>query len=346
MSNWFCRHEYRNGTSGRWWRVLWMIVFLVGLSMNSDDLRAQEVNAEGPRGKLVATMLLPAQDGGAMVLILPGSGPTDRDGNGPGGLRASTYRLLAQELLARDIASVRIDKRGMFGSTLAGDPEDVRMGDYVDDVAAWISAIRARSGASCVWLLGHSEGGLVALAAGRLPAVCGVILAATPGWPLGRMLEEQLRANPANVSLLDNALAVLRELESGRAVPAARIDGALMPLLRPSVQGFLMSLLALEPAAMAAAIERPLLILQGRRDIQVGVTDAVRLKQASAHAELVILEQANHVLKPVASDDRVANIATYGNPDLPLDKSIVPAIADFIARHSPPVSPPQGSISP
>ena len=53
------------------------------------------------------------------VVLVSGSGPTDRDGNSPAGIRASTYRLLAQGLAARGIHSVRIDKRGMFGSRAA-----------------------------------------------------------------------------------------------------------------------------------------------------------------------------------------------------------------------------------
>src|SRR5579872_958445 len=84
------------------------------------------VEAPGPLGPLKGTMLLPGADKTpldktpfAMALIIPGSGPTDRDGNSPLGVKGSTYRLLAEGLAAHGIGTVRIDKRGMFASTAA-----------------------------------------------------------------------------------------------------------------------------------------------------------------------------------------------------------------------------------
>jgi fermentation-respiration switch protein FrsA (DUF1100 family) len=76
------------------------------------------------------------------------------------------------------------------------------------------------------------------------------------------------------------------------------------------------------------------LILQGRRDIQVGVADAERLKEAAPKAELVLLPDANHVLKTVASDDPRANVAAYADPALPLAQGVVEAIATFVAAAS------------
>lgn len=64
------------------------------------------VEAPGPQGPLKGTMLAPEAKAAPVVLILPGSGPTDRDGNSGLGIRASTYRLLAEGLAARGIASV------------------------------------------------------------------------------------------------------------------------------------------------------------------------------------------------------------------------------------------------
>ena len=68
-----------------------------------------EIEAPGPNGPLRGTLL--SGDAGKLppVLIIPGSGPTDRDGNNPLGVRASTYRLLAEGLAAEGIPSLRID---------------------------------------------------------------------------------------------------------------------------------------------------------------------------------------------------------------------------------------------
>ncbi|MCP3724331.1 alpha/beta hydrolase [Paraburkholderia sp. CNPSo 3272] len=301
----------------------------------SQTVRAN-IAAPGPAGPLQGTLLSPANQDVPVVLIVPGSGPTDRNGNGPNGLRASTYRLLAEGLLSHGIASIRIDKRGMYGSASAiPDADDVTLDDYAADVKSWVATIRKRAGVSCVWLLGHSEGGLVTLvAAQRMKDICGLILLSTAGRPLGEVLREQLRSNSANAPILDNAMKVLDALEAGQTVDATKIDRRLMPLFRPQVQRFLMSELAIDPATLLADYTKPVLIIQGLRDLQVSTHDAQRLKQAYPRAELVLIANANHVLKSVRTVDRNENLAAYSDPDLPLADHVVEAISTFVHNHA------------
>jgi uncharacterized protein len=299
--------------------------------ISSQTVRAN-IAAPGPVGPLQGTLLSPANQGVPVVLIVPGSGPTDRNGNGPNGIRASTYRLLAEGLLSHGIASVRIDKRGMYGSASAiPDADDVTLDDYAADVHSWVATIRKRTRASCVWLLGHSEGGLVTLvAARRTPDICGLILLSTAGRPLVQIIREQLHSNPANAPILDNAMTVLDALKAGRTVDATKIDPRLMPLFRPQVQRFLMSELALDPATLLAGYTKPVLIVQGLRDLQVSAHDAQLLKQAYPLAELVLIADTNHVLKSVRTADRNENLAAYSNPDLPLADPVIEAISTFV----------------
>jgi len=294
------------------------------------------VEAPGPEGPLVGTLLAPSSPNPPVVLIIPGSGPTDRDGNNSMGLRPSTYRLLAEGLATRGIATVRTDKRGLFGSRAAiPDPNAVTINDSAADVHTWISFIRERTGAACVWVLGHSEGGLVALVAAQNPLdLCGLILVAAAGRPLGEVLREQLRSNPANAPILDQALSAVSQLEAGRRVDASSMHPALLPLFRPEVQDFLINELSFDPAQLIANCRKPVLIVQGDRDIQVGIPDAERLQRALPGAKLSILSNTNHVLKTVSSGDRAANIATYTAPDLPLALDTIDAIANFISGQS------------
>ena len=291
-----------------------------------------DIDAPGRAGPLRGTLLSPVAHDVPVVLIVPGSGPTDRNGNSPNGLQASTYQLIAEGLLSRGIASVRIDKRGMFGSASAiPDANDVTIEDYATDVHAWVTTIRKRTGVSCVWVLGHSEGGLVALVAAQHTAdICGLILVSTPGRPLGKVLREQLQSNPANAPILGNAISILDALDAGQAVDATKIDPALMPLFAPQVQRFLMSEWRLDPATLLAGYTKPVLIVQGLRDLQVGLQDAQRLKHANPRAELALVANANHVLKTVRTPDRSENFAAYSNPDLPLADNVVDVISTFI----------------
>ncbi|HLK23175.1 MAG TPA: alpha/beta fold hydrolase, partial [Caulobacteraceae bacterium] len=153
-------------------------------------------------------------------MIVPGSGPTDRDGDSPLGLKAAPYRLLAEALAAEGIASARIDKRGTFASMPAvRDGNDVTIADYASDVHSWIRSLRAKTGVRCVWVLGHSEGALVAeVAAEDADGICGIILVAGMGRKLADVLRAQLQANPANAPLMAQALPAIAKLEAGQRV--------------------------------------------------------------------------------------------------------------------------------
>jgi hypothetical protein len=303
----------------------------MSLSAGAPAKASSDIEAPGPGGPLRGTIVLPAKDA-PIVLMIPGSGPTDRDGNSPLGIRAAPYRLLAEGLAEQGVGSVRIDKRGMFASQgAAADANAVTIADYVRDTGAWIDAIRNRAGAGCVWLLGHSEGGLVALAAAlEMDHVCGLILVAVPGRPLGDVLKDQLRANPANAPLMDAAEQAIDDLSAGRRVDVATLQPALAPLFNPGVQGFLISAFTLDPAELAGLTGKPMLILQGERDLQVSVADAKRLRQAAPQATLVTLPNTNHVLKQVLSDEQGANLATYATSDLPLAPGVVDAVIRFV----------------
>jgi uncharacterized protein len=296
------------------------------------------LEAPGPSGPLKGTMLSAEGQNGPIALIIPGSGPVDRDGDSPIGIKASTYRLLAEGLAAQGISSVRIDKRGMFASvTAVPDGNTVKIADYAKDAHAWVDVIRQKTGAKCVWLIGHSEGGLVALvAASEASDICGLVLIATAGRRLSDVLREQISSNPANGGLIDDATKAIDALAAGKHVDVSGMHPALQTLFRPQIQDFLIDVFSHDPGKLLKGYSKPVLILQGKRDLQVSETDALLLKEADPQAELAILTDVNHVLKTVASSERTANLATYVDPSLPLAPGVVDTIAKFIngaARH-------------
>ena len=285
------------------------------------------------QGDLAGTLEGTLAQGTPAVLIVPGSGPTDRDGNSPLGITAQTYKLLAEALAQRGIASVRIDKRGMFGSAAAvPDPNDVTVDDYVADIESWADTISQASRGQCVWLLGHSEGGLMTMAAAaKDPSrYCGLLLVASVARNLGDVLRAQLAANPANAPLLPEIDAIIAKLKAGESVPAAGMNPALVLLFAPQVQSFLGSVFRQEPAELIAAHDLPVLILNGTADLQTPAADARALASARPDATLVIVERVNHVLKQVPDDTRAANLATYADPALPLAPGVVDAIVEVV----------------
>lgn len=293
---------------------------------------AGEVRIKGPDSPLGGEAIL---TGGAdaVVVIVPGSGPTDRDGNSPKGLKTDAYKKLAEGLGIAGIASVRIDKRGMFRSASPDiDPNNVTVVGLGADIGAWVDATTRKTGMECAWVLGHSEGGLMALVAAQedTTPICGLILVASPGRRLGTILRQQLKANPANAPILEGALRAIDALERGESPEFAITDFTLKRLFPESVQAYIMDLFAQDPARLAAAVDKPILIVQGTQDIQISQTDADALKSAQPKAVLKILDGMTHTLKVVETSDRSANAATYSDPSLPLHPDLVPAIVAFI----------------
>lgn len=312
-------------------RRFFPLAALLALTAATGARAQEEVTAPGPLGDLAGTWIAPGE-GRPVILILPGSGPTDRDGNNPLGVTAGSYRMLGEDLARQGIGTLRIDKRGMFGSKAAvADPNAVTLADYATDAAAWVALARDRTGRDCIWLLGHSEGGLLALyAAAQIDHLCGLVLVAAPGRPLGDVLRQQLESNPANGPVLGQALAAIARLEAGERVDVAGMHPGLVGLFAPQVQGYLIDMMGQDPAGLARASDLPLLIVQGGKDIQVPQVDGETLHAARPDAGYLLLPDMNHVLKQIEGDGPAANIASYSDPDQPLAPGLVEAIAAFV----------------
>lgn len=275
------------------------------------------------RGSL---LMPPGQTAAPAVLVLPGSGPTDRNGNGPG-LSTDAYLLLARALASEGIASLRIDKRGVAASGAAGPAEDeLRFSTYVEDAAAWAAYLGRQPRVSRVVVLGHSEGALVGSLVAQRPGISGFVSLAGVGAPAADVLRHQL-AGALPPALLAESRSVLSQLEKGQRV--ASTSPELAPLFRPSVQGYLISWFRIDPRAEIAKVKVPVLIVQGTTDLQVGVEDARALKAALPSASLRVVDGMNHILR-AAPAAKTENAATYSRPDLPLVPSLVPALVAFI----------------
>ena len=312
-------------------RALFALVGMIAMTALPARAAEREVSVDGGREPLYGTMLTPeGARPGPVVLLIAGSGPTDRDGNSSiGGVKPQNLKLIAEGLAAHGVASLRYDKRGIGESRPAMTTEaDVRFTTFVDDAVSFAKFLQAQPGVTCVILAGHSEGALIAPLAARKVRTCGVISISGMGRPLGVVIRAQLKAAGLPADKLAVADQVLSELEHGREVPGIP---ATDPLFRPSVQPYLISQLTIDPVAALKAAPAPVLILQGDTDIQVSVEDARLLAAGRPDATLVILPGVNHVLK-TAPLDRAANVATYMDPSLPLAPGVMAAIDAFVDR--------------
>lgn len=274
-------------------------------------------------GGILAGTIWKAGDGRPAALIITGSGPANRNGDSATNGGHGTYRLIAEGLQAHGITTLSIDKRGIGESAGAMASESaLRVQTYGDDIRLWAAELKTRSGARCVWLIGHSEGGLVAeLAAANNPDICGIVTLAGMGRSFGTLMREQLQRTlpPA---LLPKALSTIDALEAGKTVPNPPPE--LFALFRPSVQPYMLSEINLDPAALMAALKIPLLIVQGDDDQNVSLTDARALAAARPDATLKIMPGMNHSQR-LTKDDT-------GGP-APLAPGLTDTIAAFLKAH-------------
>ncbi len=265
-----------------------------------------------------------------VVVIISGSGPTDRNGNSMMGIRPNSYAQLAWRLAERGIASLRYDKRVMPGTKGVVDIVHLTPDDFAADARAAAESLAHDSRFSKVVLLGHSEGASLALIAARQGApVAAVISVSGLGRPFGVVIREQLARQLDNATLVryDTAMAQYLRGEQPKDVPQR-----LGPLFLPVNQNFLRSLAAFDPPAAMRAVRQPVLIVQGGRDLQVAIADAERLHAAKPEAQLVVVPLANHVLKQTTDTTRMGQMPTYQSPTVPIMPDVSNAIAAWILK--------------
>lgn len=286
------------------------------------------ISLDTGNGELFGSLLLPKSDNPVpVVLILAGSGPTDRDGNNPDGGRNDSLKRLAWVLAKHNIASVRYDKRGVAASRPATpDERNLSVEAYVNDAVAWSQKLKSDPRFGSLILLGHSEGALIAtLAAPRAEAAALISLSGSAR-PVDQVIREQLaRSLPPPLMLRSNQ--ILDSLKAGHT--DADVPAPLQPIFRPSVQPYLISLFRQDPAKAFAQLKMPALIVQGSNDMQVGVGDAQALKAAKPDAELVVIEGMNHVMRIVPADVK-RQLASYKDPNLPLAAELGGKLIEFI----------------
>ena len=279
-------------------------------------------------GELFGSLLLPKSDDPVpVVLIISGSGPTDRDGNNADGGRNDSLKRLAWVLAKHNIASVRYDKRGVAASLAATpDERNLTVDAYVADAEAWGHKLKTDPRFGKLIMLGHSEGALIAsLAAPGIDADA-VISVSGSARPVDQVIRQQLGNRlPPPLMLRSNEL--LDSLKAGK--PDDNVPPPLQAIFRPSVQPYLISLFRQDPAAAFARLKMPALIIQGSNDIQVGVNDARLLKAAKPDAELALIEGMNHVMRIVPNDVK-RQLASYKDPQLPLAAELGTRIIGFI----------------
>ena len=314
--------------------IMRSILFLLLLfSQNAISAQPEEdsISLQTPTGTLKGSLFVHAGKATFPVLVLiAGSGPTDRYGNNPMGVTANSYKMIAEALGSENIGTLVYDKRGVAKSIAAGRKEaDLRFEDYVNDAVQWIQLLKKDKRVKGIFIAGHSEGSLIGMLAAQKINVQGYLSIAGPARGIAEIITEQVVEQlPKAAPIVDS---MFRRLKNNQALDS--VPSYLLNIFRPSIQPYIKSWMKYIPCNEIKKLTCSTSIIQGSNDIQVAPSEASLLKKCNEHASVLLLDSMNHILKN-SPMEREQNIATYSNPALPLSPGLTAAIIKFIQKNN------------
>lgn len=259
-----------------------------------------------------------------LIILIAGSGPTDRDGNQKGS-NNNSLKYLSEELCKNDNAVFSYDKR-IFAQITSGtlNETDLSFDDFITDAKEVLMFFKNKKKYNKIIIAGHSEGSLIGMIASNGNADAFISLAGA-GRTIDLVLEDQIEKQaPSMKKEVQNYLKILK---NGQTFELK--NQSLASLFRPSVQPYMISWIKYNPQDEIKKLQIPVLIINGSKDLQVKTTEAELLKQAKPDAKIEIIDNMNHIFKEIKGDEK-ENMATYNNPDLPLMKELISIINLFL----------------
>ncbi len=267
--------------------------------------------------------------GDLLTIFIAGSGPTDRDGNSAvAGGQNNSFLQLADSLAERGFASFRYDKLGIAKSKTDKQESEFRFDDNADAVAAIISKMK-EIGFEKFVVMGHSEGSLVGMLAARQnPDLVGFVSLAGAARNAADVIKEQISKSPMGKEFKTSIYENLDSLKNGFMVK--KYNPLMGSLFRESVQPYLISWMNYTPTEEIAKLEIPVLIVQGKEDLQVPAAAGEALDFHAKNSSLLLIPKMNHVLKIIENDEE--NKASYSEAGFPLSREMVEGVAGFLGR--------------
>ena len=302
-----------------------LIITLVVTSINAQNYKETILNIPTAKDSIYGTLMTPKDTTNPpLVILISGSGATNRDGN-QASLQNNSLLFLAQELSEKGIATYRYDKTVLSMSKKGTFKEaDYRFSNIINDAATVGDFFKARKDFSKIVVAGHSQGSLVGMLVAANFAN-GFISLAGAGQSIDLVIKEQLHKQ---LPMLDESIdSTLTLLKNGKKDPD--FNPMLVSLFRLSVQPFLIDWMQYNPQIEISNLEMPVLIINGTNDLQVSENEAQLLHKAAPKSQLVLIENMNHLFKEIKGND-MENQLSYMNPDLPVMNELVDAIAKFV----------------
>ncbi|AUC80845.1 alpha/beta hydrolase [Lacinutrix sp. Bg11-31] len=305
-------------------KIKFLIVLLFVGSLSS----AQEKNYTAQEiaiNKLIdGTLLLPnGIEKPNLVIIIAGSGPTDRDGN-QNFLKGNSLKKLAQGLSAKNIATFRYDKRIVKQIRKGNVDKDMMFDDFVVDAKSVLTYFKDTKNYNKIYIAGHSQGSMVGMLAAKGNAD-GFISLAGAGQSIDKVIIEQVEKTAP--MFLEDTKRVFKVLQGGKTT--SDFPPALASIFNIDVQPFIANWMSYNPQVEIKKLNMPILIINGTKDLQVSEAEAKLLKEAAPKAEIIIIAKMNHILVPIEGDN-LENSKSYNETARKLAPELLEAIVEFV----------------
>ncbi|MDE6791928.1 MAG: alpha/beta hydrolase [Muribaculaceae bacterium] len=243
---------------------------------------------------LVGTWLMPENaTPKAAIVLATGSGLQDRDETM---LNHRPFRAIAERLSKEGYAVLRLDDRGVGKSS--GDVVNATTATLTGDIAAGLEWMDSVAPNIKKGVLGHSEGGLIAVNLAQNPKCDFIITLATPSYPGDSIILQQARAvttammgrfegEPMQKKLLSDQLGEQFNLP----IVKKQVELQVETLLSPWYREFLRT----DPTEAIRAVNTRWLALNGEKDYQVLAKNLAHIKEINYNAECMILPGHNHL---------------------------------------------------
>ncbi|MHA6281206.1 alpha/beta hydrolase family protein [Salinimicrobium sp. CAU 1759] len=270
------------------------------------------------------TLIIPnSSEASPLVIMLQGSGPTDRHGN-QSFMKNDALKKLSIALAEEGISTYRYDKRIMQMQQLGIREQDIRFDDFITDAVSVLDHFAEDERFDKLVVLGHSQGSLVGMVAAQNRADAFISVAGV-AQPIDSILIQQIAHQMPGLKA--NAQQSFKELRDSGSTSS--YNPVLESIFRPSVQPFILSWIKYEPTEEISKLKMPVLIINGSKDLQVEEAEAEALRVANPDAEFVILKDMNHVLRKIEGDD-LENSKSYNEAYRPLHPELVDVLVKFI----------------
>jgi pimeloyl-ACP methyl ester carboxylesterase len=291
---------------------------LLGISNGFSQTTTQEITIQNQAIQLPGTLSYSAENS-PLIIWVHGSGSVDRYGNQPQYIQQ--FRTAVNK---EKIAFFSYDKRTANPNNRAFLKEGVLFNDFILDVKEVVNHFKNDTRFNSITLVGHSQGSLTAMMA--LKNVDNYISIAGAGVTIDKILIKQLRAQ--SLEYANIAKAHFKELKETGSIK--EVNPNLMAIFAKPNQEFWSSWIAVDPIKALKKITIPTLIINGDKDIQVGVENASKLKAAKPNASYAIIQNMNHILKDIEKE--ADNIKSYNSPEFPVSKQLIETIVSFVKK--------------